>query len=233
MRVFAVGLCAVLAAGTAQGATFYYVSAPYTVSNYEDGVIPTVTTGFLHVDESRLPAGQGLANLRIEHQITGDGSTSAWPDFATFEFQNQRETLLPNGGGLPYSYFQFGANGKIADVYVDTDWLGGFTMRTRGDSYLSPMPGGSWEEEPYEASRAFLRDKGYRESSAKFDRLLTEHTWWNGYRSGQGGGWFTDAVAWAGAVAHAVAIAMPSNFYSIKNCKVAALDVDDFAPPVA
>jgi hypothetical protein len=206
MRIAAVGLCAVLAAGTAQGATFYYVSAPYTVSNYDTDTPPVVTTGVLDIDEAKVPGG--LANNEVSWSIfqSSGGREIPWseahPAVRSLTFTNG----IMDFGRIEstYSseaYFRFDANGEIANA---GGMIGDFVGEGLSDN-LYTFSGG---QETYEGPG---RRGGH---------------WSRGDEGGFRALWTTDAAQWARQIVKRVTHALsnpPSNA-----CRVATLDVGDF-----
>ncbi len=217
MRVVAALFCACIAVPS-EAATFYYVGAPYKYSNYDAPETPVVTTGVIEIDESKLPAGQGLANLRFDY--SGDV-----PDYVTrVEFGNSARRLASSALSAT---FRFDSAGRVDswewepfDIGFDTSGTGG-----RGyDSYYSPLrlPGVSDTDSHYVAGRIFLKQRGYREGTAEFERILSEHTWIDGHQTKGGpGAWYSDLLDATTAMERAIRLSIqnpPTNIYKLPTC---------------
>lgn len=225
MRIVVALFCACISV-PGEAATFYYVSGPYTVSNYDMNDVPLVTTGVLEIDESRLPSGQNLANFSFEYSPIPEYK----PEFVTrLEFRNSAGRL---SNETQFASFSFDSSGRM-DAWDWEPYDDGFLARGAGgrgsDSDIRPLriPGTSDTDNDQERGRAFLKQRGYREGTAKFDQLLAAHVWMDGYQSTPGSGaWFLDLLD-AGSAIEAMTRAgvrnPPSNIYSIKpvgSCKV-------------
>mgnify|MGYP007088043795 CR=1 FL=1 len=109
MRIVAALFCACVAV-PGEAATFYYVSGPYTVSNYDVPDAPVVTTGVLEIDESKLPQGQGLANLSFNYSY----ATGELPEFVSkLEFRNSARLLSQE---VEFAPFRFDGDGHVDPV---------------------------------------------------------------------------------------------------------------------
>lgn len=235
MRAIVAALfCAGSFGASADAATFYYVSGVYEFSNYESGVVPTFTTGYLDIDESKLPAGQSLAGLRVDQEWTdiGDGYWRFWPEYAKFSFQNQRGTLTDQDQ-MPWSsnYFQIGDSGDVSDwsigrfAWNEGSWRS--NSRAGADSYITTFGGEFFPNDPEEEREVmdqrigdFLEALGYKRGTEEFDRVRAEHQWYDGFSSGNGALWTSDPLYYALLVEERTRQAIatpPSNFYAIES----------------
>ena len=220
MRIVVALFCACIAVPS-EAATFYYVGGPYIVSNYDVPEPPVVTTGVLEIDETKLPQGQGLANLSFNYShAIGDGP----PEYVTrLEFRNSARLLSMETQWAP---FKFDSAGRV-DTWEWQPFESGFVSAGAngrgGDSLIRPMtvPGMSDDDDATELGRKFLRQRGYRDGTPEFDKLLATHIWMDGHRTGANSGiWFTDLFEATSAVERATRMASrrpPSNIYSIAN----------------
>ncbi len=219
MRIVAALFCACVAV-PGEAATFYYVSGPYTVSNYDVPDAPVVTTGVLEIDESKLPQGQGLANLSFNYSY----ATGELPEFVSrLEFRNSARLLSQE---VEFAPFRFDGDGHVESwawqPYED-GFFGSGTGGRGNDAFVRPLrvPGMSDNDTAEDRGRKFLRERGYRDGTPEFDRLLATHIWQDGHRTTANSGvWFTDLFEATSAIERATRMASrrpPSNIYSIAN----------------
>ena len=208
MRISAVALCAVMTAGASEAATYYYVSSPYTYSNYDTDTPPVVTTGVLEIDETKVPGG--LANNEIRWNVMRSDEAVSWSDahpaLRSLSFSNG----VMNFDRIEPRYttdgvFQFDADGEITTA---VGMIGNFIAEGDSDNLYSYSGGSDSYDGPGRRGGHFSQG-----SEGGFRAL-----------------WTTSAARWAQEIVKRVRYAVsnpPSNA-----CRVAAADltVDDYAP---
>lgn len=233
MRLVVAALVALLVT-PAQSATFYYVGGVYDFAN-DQNQSPSFITARMFIDETRLPAGQGLAGLSFSITPEEDGSG---PDYFNFRAQQNTGVETYDTNYHPgYGQVTFTAAGTPGSWRIDQGDTPGFSGSSfageNGDgsnSFLGVRP-------QYFDPTAFLTERGYRPGTRAFDTQRDSHVWTNGYASQTGGRWYSDALDYASAIARRTAEAMArgvSNIWKIPNCRVAdaAFTAKDFAPPI-
>lgn len=230
--VSAVVLAGLLAsAAEAATITYYYVSAPYEVSNYEDRATrPIHTVGSVTIDTAKLDGSGGLANRTINGQQSDEPDASYWPAAVTqIGFSNQSGTSF-TVGGVDWNFMRFDEESQLVEwVLEDVEYLGdpesAFSTYSGGPDKLS----GALQLLPWEPDwdifdydlrvGAFLQTRGYRPGSSTYEALFADDTMWRYLTHASGSGhWFdnlTDFARQIEANALYAAVNPPRSFYDI------------------
>jgi hypothetical protein len=233
MRLVVAALAALLVT-PAQSATFYYVGGVYDFAN-DQNQSPSFITARMFIDETRLPAGQGLAGLSFSITPEEDG---AGPDYFNFRAQQNTGVETYDTNYNPgYGQVTFTAAGTPGSWRIDEGDTPGFSGSRFAGENGDGSNGFTGARPPSFDPTAFLTERGYRPGTRAFDRQRDSHVWTNGYASQTGGRWYTDALDYAAAIARRTAEAMErgvSNIWKIPSCRVAdaAFTAEDFAPPI-
>lgn len=189
----------------------------------------------MFIDETRLPAGQGLAGLSFSITPEEDG---AGPDYFNFRAQQNTGVETYDTNYNPgYGQVTFTAAGTPGSWRIDEGDTPGFSGSRFAGENGDGSNGFTGARPPSFDPTAFLTERGYRPGTRAFDRQRDSHVWTNGYASQTGGRWYTDALDYAAAIARRTAEAMErgvSNIWKIPSCRVAdaAFTAEDFAPPI-
>lgn len=237
------GLAAAALADGANAAvlTYYYVSAPYVTSNF-DGDAPLFTTGYIAIDEAKMPGGS-VAGQTVQPGAWED-SSGDWPSYVTaMEFRSgDRVVFGSNWATYRDSYIQFDETKRISgweifhafDDGLETGKYGErtFDFMSAGWSivfdkkfYTPGVKGCGWDDDESDCFGgqidAYLKRLGYKEGTAKYDRYANEYSWGTYFSADAAlpGLWFDNPNDYAAQVAaytkHALAHP-PRNVYDIQ-----------------
>ncbi len=233
MRIVVALFCACVAVPT-EAATFYYVGGTYQFANLRSLKDPMFSYGEMTIDESKLPEGQTLANLRVDFRVENDENVH--PYGMTLRLHNAAGEVmdLAKADGWFYwesgSYMEFDENGRpknwsIRPRYEQASFSGRNGAGRDSDiEYTSDI-------DPFgeNSGREFLKQRGYREGTKTFEKLLNDHVWAEGFGTretvtgGEGEGrWYTDALEFARKIAERTSQALSgsrSNFFKIPECR--------------
>lgn len=235
MRIVAALFCACVAVpATAEVHSFYYLGGVYEFANLPSLKNPMFTYGEMTIDDSKLPAGQTLDNLRINWRVVDNEEVKH--DYLTLRLYNSLGEFMDVDKGDGWFHYESGSymqfqNGKPKDWSVRTRYEGQSFFGKNGNGHeFNINYTGSMIPFDEQDARSYLKGLGYKEGTKTFDKLLKEHVWAEGIGSkgsnapgGAEGRWYTDALEFARRAIKLTGEALsraPSNFYKIGQCKV-------------
>ena len=233
MRIVAALFCACVAVPVqAEVHSFYYLGGVYEFANLPSGGNPMFTFGEMTIDDSKLPAGQTLDNLRVDWRFENDEPVKH--DYLTLRLYNNLGEFLDVDKGDGWFHQESGSFMQFKDGKPDS-----WSVRPRYEQASFYGQDGKGKEYDINFAseiaafderdgRDVLRRLGYKEGTETFEKLLKSYKWAEGIGSkgvatpAEGEGrWHTDSTTFARRMIKRVQQALsrpPSNFHEIGQC---------------